>query len=72
MAMDGWIRRSGRSWHALRTWTRVPRRVVARCGRTVEVDGEAPTIPPNEKSCESCLRLTLHDQEQGENAEVVE
>ena len=36
-----------------------------RCGRWVgESSLTVDDLPLNEKSCESCARLTLHDQEQ--------
>lgn len=60
-----------RSWHIISTWTRVPGRGITRCGRTVVTMGTAaenvrvtaPFLPTNEKSCETCLRLTRHDEE---------
>lgn len=55
-----WIRI--RSWHAIRNWTRVPDRAVTLCGRTA--DGTvAADLPMGEKSCETCLRLSVHREE---------
>ena len=45
-----------RSWHVIRTWTRMPGRAITLCGRTS--DGESsPDLPMDEKSCETCLRI---------------
>ncbi len=44
-----------RSWHIVRTWTRVPNRAITLCGRTAAGD-TSPDLPA-EKSCESCLRI---------------
>lgn len=45
-----------RSWHVIRTWTRVPGRAITLCGR--DADGLTEnTLPLDEKSCETCLRL---------------
>lgn len=49
-----WIRI--RSWHAIRTWTRVPGRAITLCGLTAEGDSRLE-FPADEKSCESCLRM---------------
>ena len=38
-----------------------------RCGRWISVPSpSADDLPLGEKSCESCARLTLHDQEKAE------
>jgi len=58
----GWIRRRpDLSWHALRTWTRVPGRAITRCGRTINEVEHRSDLPGNEKSCESCLRYLASD-----------
>lgn len=51
------------SWHSLvktddRGWH-------LRCGRTITTEAApaSPTLPLGEKSCETCLRLTLLDQQ---------
>lgn len=51
-----------RSWHIIRTWTRVPRRAVTLCGRRAEGES-ADTLPMDEKSCESCLRIAAKRSE---------
>lgn len=69
-----YIKITGYSWHAILRvddagwWT--------RCGRlvTTETTPVAKALPLDEKSCETCARLTLHDQDQQNvaNDEVVE
>jgi hypothetical protein len=50
----GWI--AIRSWHVIRTWTRVPGRAITLCGRTAT--GESRDIfPSEERTCETCLRI---------------
>jgi hypothetical protein len=44
-----------RSWHIIRTWTRVPNVAVTLCGR--RASGEATEGFGDEKTCEVCLRL---------------
>lgn len=44
------------SWHIVATYTRVPGRMIARCGRTLL--GEPLDDRPAGKTCETCLRLT--------------
>jgi hypothetical protein len=45
-----------RSWHIVATASRT------RCGRLVRFDAQlSGTLPLNEKSCESCNRLAIHD-----------
>lgn len=44
-----------RSWHVIRTWTRVPGRAITLCGRTAT--GESADSFGNERSCETCLRI---------------
>lgn len=52
-----------RSWHYIKTFTRVHGGFIARCGRSGNWLGEMPDDPPlNEKSCETCLRLKEHDE----------
>ena len=51
-----------RSWHLLRTWTRVPRRAIAMCERTILVDEESKKTPQG-KTCESCYRAAARTQE---------
>lgn len=46
-----------RSWHAIRTATRVPGRFLTRCGKGAE--GEVFDVRPAGKSCETCLRSVL-------------
>ena len=51
-----------RSWHIIRSWTRVPGRARTLCGLSVVTQGEgkvnatAPGLPAG-KSCETCLRI---------------
>jgi hypothetical protein len=53
--MEGWVQII--SWHALRTWTRVPGRAITRCGRTVsDIEHALPDFPGDAKTCETCLR----------------
>ena len=44
-----------RSWHAVKTATRVPGRYLTVCGRTAFSD-PVDELPAG-KSCESCLRI---------------
>jgi hypothetical protein len=44
-----------RSFHILRTWSRVPGRFITLCGRVG--NGEAELDFGNEKTCETCLRI---------------
>jgi len=48
-----------RSWHIIRTWTRVPGRALTRCGKVAT--GEPSNDFGDEKTCESCLRLNAKD-----------
>lgn len=51
----GWVQIV--SWHAIRTWTRVPGRAVTLCGRLVnDVTVALDDFPTGDKTCESCLR----------------
>jgi hypothetical protein len=43
-----------RSYHAIRTWTRVPRQYITYCGRSAS--GREFDDLPAGKSCELCLR----------------
>jgi hypothetical protein len=45
-----------RSWHAVRTFTRVPGRAIALCGRWL-TGPFVTALPLNDKTCETCLRL---------------
>lgn len=59
--MNGWVRI--RSWHALRTYTR-DGGGITRCGRRVVPPMErSVTLPLTDKSCETCTRLVLHDEQ---------
>lgn len=44
-----------RSWHVIRTWTRVPGRAITLCGRTAE--GPTAEGRGDERSCETCLYI---------------
>ena len=44
-----------RSWHIVRTWTRVPGRFITLCGRMGS--GTSSMTFGDEKTCESCLRI---------------
>lgn len=50
-----------RSWHVVRTWTRVPGRGLSPCGRILEGD-PLPMYPADEKTCEVCLRWAVKQQ----------
>lgn len=53
--MWGWVKI--KSWHRVKTPTRVPDTYVTFCGKRAE--GQAlETFPSYEKTCESCLRLS--------------
>ena len=45
-----------RSWHLIRTWTRVPGRAITLCGRSAEGQ-ESGEPPSDEATCESCFRI---------------
>lgn len=45
----------GRSWHILKTWTRVPGRAITLCGKPAT--GSTADDFGDERSCESCLRI---------------
>ena len=47
-----------RSWHIVKSWTRVPGRAVTYCGRTV-VGDILDELRLTEKSCETCARLAI-------------
>jgi hypothetical protein len=60
----GWARL--RSWHSIRTYTRVGS-ILTRCGRLIGPDHQiVDVLPLGERSCESCLRLVAHDGERAE------
>jgi hypothetical protein len=44
-----------RSWHIIRTWTRVPGTALTLCGK--RATGASADTFGDDKSCESCLRL---------------
>ena len=44
-----------RSWHIIRTWTRVPNVALTLCGK--RANGPSSDDFGEEKTCESCLRL---------------
>lgn len=62
-----------RAWHVIwrdpsddaRVWNLLIRGSYrTRCGRAVSKELDTvESLPMGEKSCESCLRLTLHDEE---------
>ena len=56
-----WIK--ARSWHVYAfTYRGGTHRT--RCGRTLPADAPtSPSLPLEEKSCETCTRLVLHDEE---------
>jgi hypothetical protein len=57
----GWVKI--RSWHSIRTWTRTGA-ILTRCGRLVGPgQAIADGLPLDERSCETCLRLTAHDED---------
>lgn len=53
--MNEWFRI--RSWHIVKTWTRVPGRAISLCGKTGDDVEHAPYPPADEKTCESCFRI---------------
>jgi len=54
-----WIRI--RSWHEVRTPTRVPNTYITLCGR--QASGETRDVfPGDEKTCESCYRVATRRQ----------
>jgi len=44
-----------RSWHIVRTWTRVPGRAITLCGRSAS--GATTDSFGDDASCETCLRI---------------
>ena len=50
------------SWHVNRTWTRVPGRALALCGRTIP-NAANRFDRPAEKTCETCLRIAVGKKE---------
>lgn len=53
--MGEWIQI--RSWHAIRTPTRMPRRYITVCGK--DTFGDAVTdLPPDSKLCKRCVAIT--------------
>lgn len=60
MTRDGtlWVKVSTRSsWHILSTYSRT------RCGRMAIASLAVNDLPMGACSCESCLRLAMHDRE---------
>ncbi len=52
------------SWHRVSGVSRANRPLTARCGKPFPVDAPtSETLPLDERSCESCLRLVAHDAE---------
>jgi len=53
-----------RSWHYVRTFTRMQGGFISRCGKSGNTgeSGFKPDPPLDEKSCETCLRLKEHDE----------
>lgn len=50
------------SWHAVRLTRSIEPRTL--CGRVASADAPtSPNLPGGEKSCESCLRLTVYRTE---------
>lgn len=50
-----WVRI--RSWHIVRTFTRVQGGAITACGRSVRGADFVDQRPANERSCESCYRI---------------
>lgn len=48
-----------RSWHIVRTWTRVPNQAITLCGRRAAGLASHAEPLPTEKTCETCLRLRV-------------
>lgn len=61
-----WVRISPRrSWHAVRTPTRMVNAYRTLCGRTVvTLDAPADELPGDEKSCERCAVIAVKADEQ--------
>ena len=49
-----------KSWHILRTWSRVPGRFITLCGRVGT--GDVVADFGDEKTCETCLRIASKAQ----------
>ncbi len=58
-----WVRI--RSWHGVRTATRVPGRFVTLCGRQASSLRVVDLLPLGEKTCESCLRIYAKETDRG-------
>jgi hypothetical protein len=52
--MNEWIKI--RSWHIIKTATRVPGRYVTLCGKSAYGQAQ-PDFLEGDKTCESCLRI---------------
>lgn len=51
------------SWH-IATGVYRSGRIGTRCGRAAKENApQSPTLPLDEKSCETCTRFALHDEE---------
>jgi hypothetical protein len=69
-----------RSWHRIVGWSRAGY-AITRCGRTVAIKGSIGSLSEihvtaehlrlDDPSCETCLRLTAHDQERGVDDDAV-
>jgi hypothetical protein len=46
-----------RSWHIIRTFTRVPGGAITLCGKRTQGAPMSQVLPLVDKSCETCLRL---------------
>jgi hypothetical protein len=53
-----------RSWHTIRTPTRVPNTYLTVCGRMVIALTLRDVLPANERTYETCLRLIVRRDEQ--------
>lgn len=60
--MSTYVRVPRASWHIILTYTRAGS-ILTRCGRLVPGPRHIldDHLPLNQKSCESCARLALHD-----------
>jgi hypothetical protein len=52
-----------RSWHVVLMPTRAFDTYRTRCGRTVTTKDARDSLPLGDPSCETCIRLTLHDED---------
>ena len=49
--------RTRKSWHILRTFTRVPGAGIALCGKRLDGETLRDNRPGNEATCENCYRI---------------